>query len=148
MCVLYFTINTRLCFLKKTNQISMMSHNPESYTTELKINLNHGMRQPPDLSSSGCFFCSPLWVFFYLGRASATPCAVCLTVLSQAPASASSPFVAMETISNGKVQASGLSGKKTEGIATDNHITLRDSYKIKEKIQRLGLSGLISETTK
>lgn len=102
----------------------------------------------PDLSSSVSFFCSPLWVFFYLGRASATLCAVCLTVLSQAPASSSSPFVALETISRGKVQASGLSGKKTEGIATDNHITLQDSYNIKQKIQWLGLRGGASETPK
>lgn len=67
-----------------------------------------------DLSSSVYSLLPSLWVFSYL-KTPAAPCAVSLTVLCQVPASSSSHSVAIETSSNGKVQASGLSGKKTGG---------------------------------
>lgn len=70
------------------------------------------------------------------------PCAVCLTVLCQAPASSSSPIVAIETVSHGKVQASGSSGKRTvRGSDSRPRHTVRQLPKQQKGLRMVCVSG-------
>lgn len=75
------------------------------------------------------------------------PSAVCLTVLCQAPASSSSPLVAIETLSHGKVQASGLSGKWTvRGRDSRPHRETAAKNKNNKKDMGLRMVYVIRET--
>lgn len=88
------------------------------HSTELRISLSHFPVQLCFCRTSHSHLTPRFFALFTVGillphEDPRRDCVVCLTVLCHSPASSSSPFVAIETASHGKVQASRSSGERT-----------------------------------